>query len=154
MKTKEKLPPGQIIMVREIDMTGMKLKPIVCALTIGCAAISNAGCNVDGTVDSLIPEANPAVQYASASGAGAVAEPGAAAPAESAATEHPTQAEARHFAVYNLYRAMAESSGGSGTGSTASASGAAEDAPDNFILWGSRLFGIEHLFCPAESLAK
>lgn len=133
-------------MIREIDMTRLKLKPIACALTIGLAAISNAGCDMDGVVDSLMLEANQATQYASASGA--------AVPAEGTGIEHPTHAEARHFAIYNLYRAMVDSSGGSGTGNTASAYGAAEDAPDKFILWGSRLLGIEHLFCPAESPAK
>jgi hypothetical protein len=140
----------QIIMLRGIDMIGTKLVKLIWALTAGFAAILTAGCDADGAMESLILEANPAAQYGSAT-TGAVP-----------AAEAPTHAEVRHFAIYNVYRAMVDSSGssgggiaGSGAGSgIGSASGAPDDSSGNFILWGSRLFGVEHLFCPAGEPKK
>lgn len=132
-------------------MIGIKLKPVVCALTIGSAAISNAGCNIDGAVDSLMLEADSAAQYAAVSGAAAAAKPGSAVPDDPAGDEHPTHAEVRHFAIYSRYRSMVDSSGGSGVESSYRA---VDEESGNFILWGSRLLGIEHFFCPADSLGK
>jgi len=125
-------------------MIRMNLKPVVYALTIGSAALLTTGCNGD-EVDSLILEGSSPAQYASGSG-GTV-------PAEAA--EHPSHAESRHFAIYSAYRSMADSSGGSGVGSAGSTYGVPDDqSSGNFLLWGSRLFGLEHLFCPGGGAGK
>jgi hypothetical protein len=74
----------------------------------------------------------------------AVAPETAAATAPAADTGHPTHAEARHFAVYNHYRALAESSGSSGGGSQMRSGGDAQAVS----IPGGRLFGIEQSVCP------
>jgi hypothetical protein len=135
-------------------MIRMKLKPIVCALTIGSTAVLNAACNVDGAVDSVILEAHPAAQYALSSGSAGVGVQDVAAAAETAVSAHPTHVEMRHFAIYSRYRTMTDSSGGGAVGTSGSAYSLADDEADDFLLWGSRLFGVEHLFCPAEGSGK
>jgi hypothetical protein len=143
-------------MGREMDMIRMKLKPIVCALTIGSTAIANAGCNADSPVVSLLLDANPVAHYMFASAPQSDAAASVGTSAENG--EHATHAEGRHFAIYNRYRWIAEASGSSGAGATAGANGAGDEADEkragNFLLWGSRLLGIEHLFCPADDSGK
>jgi hypothetical protein len=132
----------------------MKLKPIVFALTIGSAAISNTACDVDGAMDSLVLEAHPAAHYALSSRIAGAAESAGAAAAETEVSGNPTHVEMRHFAIYSRFQEMMDSSGGGAAGTAASASSVADDASDSFLLWGSRLFGVEHLFCPAEGFGK
>jgi hypothetical protein len=122
-------------------MIRMNLKPVVYALTIGSAALSTAGSN-GSEVDSPTLGGSSPAQYASGSGSNASA-------------DHPSHAEARHFAIYSAFRSMPDSSGGSGAGSAGSADSVPDDkSSGNFLLWGSRLFGVEHLFCPAGEVGK
>jgi hypothetical protein len=140
-------------MGREMDMIRMKLKAVACALMIGSTPIVHAGCNADSPVVSLLFDANPVAHYMLASAPQSDADADARASAEDA--EHRTHAEGRHFAIYDRYRSMAEASGSSGSGGAAGANGAVDETKDNFILWGSRLLGIEHLFCcPADGFGK
>lgn len=133
-----------------------KLKAVVCALTIGGAAIANAGCNTEDGLTHPNVDAGPIVRYAAASDIASDAEPGvkpgeaASATAQAANTEYPTPAEARHFAVYNHYRAMVESSGSSGPDSQMHCGGDAQNTP---IPTGG-LLGAEYSVCPGDASGK
>lgn len=70
-----------------------------------------------------------------------------------AAVGDATRAEMRHFAIFNHYRAMADSSGGNGQDSTVNAGGAngsREDKRGGGALPGSALIGDQYV-CPADS---
>lgn len=127
-----------------------KLKSIGCLLTIAGAAISNAGCNTEGGLEHLGVDIGPIAQYAAASDAASSAQTDE--PASAAAdNEHPTHAEARHFAVYSRYRALTESSGSSGSDGRMH-SGC--DAQSRSVPGGESLSGIEHFICPDDGSRK
>jgi hypothetical protein len=117
-------------------MIGNKLMSFVSLLAIGGVAIASAGSDDDGASHLNLRGAGG--PYPAASEAASPAQAG------TAGTVLPTTAETRHFAIYSRYRALNDSSGGSGLGTVKSS---ADEATRNSILWGSRLGGAEPVIC-------
>lgn len=124
-------------------MIGNQFKAIVGALMIGWAAVSSAGCDVDGELGSIRQESS--MQFLAEADTASNLQPGnsGAVPAgedENSRIAFPTYAETRHFAIYNLYRFLTDSSGGSGNG-------ASENTADGLLFWGGKLIGTDYFSC-------
>lgn len=131
-------------------MIGNQFKSVVGALMIVWTTVSNAGCDVDGRLENITQE--PATQLLAEAGAASDMQSGnsdgiPAAKEEHPRTAYPTYVEARHFAIYNLYRFLMESSSGSGDG-------ASENVPGGLLLWGGKLIGMDYFSCLDQGLDK
>lgn len=131
-------------------MIGNLFKSAVGALMIVWTTVSNAGCDVDGRLENIMQE--PAAQFFGEADAASDMQPGnsdgvSATKDEHALAAYPTYMEARHFAIYNLYRFLMESSSGS-------SDGASENIPGGLLLWGDKLIGMDCFPCLDPDLEK
>lgn len=131
-------------------MIGNLIKSFVGALIVVWTAVSNAGCTVDGIAENIKQESAthlmaetgtaPDIQAGNGDAVFAAGE-------EHPRTAYPTYAEARHFAIYNLYRFLTESSGGSGYS-------ASENTPGGLLLWSGKLIGMDCFSCLDQGFDK
>jgi hypothetical protein len=131
-------------------MIGNQIKSFVGALMIVWTTVSNAGCNIEGIAENIKQES--ATQFTAETGTASDIQPGNgnavfATGEEPPRTAYPTYAEARHFAIYNLYRFLTESSGGSGHS-------ASENTPGGLLLWSGKLIGMDCFSCLDQDFDK